>query len=116
VKSKPRASKRGYTLSGLLSCGLCDRRMVGSFNNNRQPLPMPLRAEYADTNSIAHPRSLYVREDKIIEQVDPWISRAFRPANLQATLRAIADAQHNDADQQLHRRRPREACHHPDQA
>ncbi|WP_233605794.1 hypothetical protein [Micromonospora sp. Llam0] len=49
-----------------------------------------------DANSIAHPRSLYVREDRIIEQVDPWISRAFRPA----TLQAIADAKHNDADQQ----------------
>lgn len=100
VKSKPRASKRGYALSGLLFCGLCERRMVGSFNNNRNHYRCTYAAEYTDANSIAHPRSLYVREDKIIEQIDPWISRAFRPANLQVTLQAIADAQHNDADQQ----------------
>ena len=42
------------------------------------------------------------REDKIIELVDPWIRRAFSPANLRTTLQAMADAQHDDTDQ--HRR------------
>ncbi len=99
VKSKPRASKRGYALSGLLFCGLCGRRMVGSFNNNRNHYRCTYAAEYADANSIAHPRSLYIREDSIVELIDPWIARAFRPTNLRATLQAMADAQHTDTDQ-----------------
>ena len=74
--------------------------MVGSFNNNRNHYRCTYAAEYANTNAIAHPRSLYIREDKIVELIDPWIARAFRPANLQATLQAIAEAQHNETEQQ----------------
>jgi hypothetical protein len=100
VKHKPRASKRGYALSGLLFCGLCGRRMIGSFNNNRNNYRCAYAAEYADANAIAHPRSLYLREDHVLDLVDPWIGRAFAPANLQRTLQALADAQHDPADQQ----------------
>ena len=39
-----------------------------------------------------------MREDKIVELVDPWIHRAFSASNLRSTLQAMADAQHNDAD------------------
>ncbi|MEN3608369.1 recombinase family protein [Plantactinospora sp. ZYX-F-223] len=99
VKTKPRASKRGYVLSGLLFCGLCDRRMVGSFNNNRNHYRCTYAAEYADAHAIAHPRSLYIREDKIVELIDPWIGRAFRPTNLRSTLQAMVDTQHSDTDQ-----------------
>ena len=100
VSHKPRASKRGYLLSGLLFCGLCGRRMVGSFNNDRNHYRCTYAAEYADANAIAHPRSLYIREDKVVELVDPWIWRAFTPSNLRGTLQAMADAQHDLVDQQ----------------
>ena len=96
VTAKPRASKRGYLLSGLLYCGLCGRRMVGSFNNNRNHYRCTYTAEYANANSIAHPRSLYLREDHVVDLVDPWIGRAFAPVNLQHTLQALADAQHDE--------------------
>lgn len=73
--------------------------MIGSFNNNRNHYRCTYAAEYADANRLAHPRSLYLREDKIIELVDPWIRRAFSSANLRTTLQTMADAQHDDADQ-----------------
>ncbi|NJP35172.1 zinc ribbon domain-containing protein [Micromonospora thermarum] len=97
---KPRASKRNYALSGLLHCGICQRRMIGSYNNDRNNYRCTYAAEYADANRIAHPRSVYVREDHILEQLDPWLARAFSPSRLTATVQAIADAQHDDVDQQ----------------
>jgi site-specific DNA recombinase len=99
VNRKPRRSKRSYAFSGLLFCGLCDRRMIGSFDNGRNHYRCTYSSEYADANRLAHPRSLYLREDKIVELVDPWIRRAFSTANLRTTLQAMADAQHDDADQ-----------------
>jgi site-specific DNA recombinase len=80
-------------------CGLCDRRMIGSFNDGRNHYRCTYSSEYADANRLAHPRSLYLREDKIVELVDPWIRRGFAPANLRTTLQAMADAQHDDAEQ-----------------
>jgi hypothetical protein len=50
---KPRASKRNYVLSGILRCGICQRRMIGSFNNDRNHYRCTYAAEYADTNCIA---------------------------------------------------------------
>ncbi len=96
---KPRAGKRVYPLSGMLFCGLCGRRMEGSFNNDRKHYRCVYSAEYAKTNHIEHPRSLYLREDKILELVDAWIGRAFAPRNLRTTLDAMVAAQHDDTDQ-----------------
>jgi DNA invertase Pin-like site-specific DNA recombinase len=99
IDRKPRRSKRCYAVSGLLFCGLCHRRMIGSFNNGRNHYRCTYSYEYADANRLAHPRSLYLREDKITELVDPWVARAFSAANLRTTLQAMADTQHDNADQ-----------------
>jgi site-specific DNA recombinase len=112
AKAKPRASKRHYALSGLLFCGICDRRMIGSFNNGRNHYRCMYASEYADANKIAHPRSVYVREDRILERLDPWLARAFSPAQLTATIKAMADAQHDpsEAQAQAAARQTIEAC------
>lgn len=99
IERKPRRSKRNYALSGLLYCGLCERRMVGSFNNGRNHYRCTYAAEYADSERLTHPRSVYLREDKIIELLDPWVGQAFSPGNLRETLEAMADSQQNGPDQ-----------------
>lgn len=73
--------------------------MVGSFNNGRNHYRCTYAAEYADTERLTHPRSVYVREDKIMELLDPWVGQAFSPSNLQRTLQAMADSQHSALDQ-----------------
>jgi site-specific DNA recombinase len=97
-RTKPRASKRCYVLSGLLFCGICQRRMVGSFNNGRNNYRCVYAAQYAGANAIGHPRSLYVREDHILDRLDPWIATAFDPPNLTTTIEAMAKAQHTTTD------------------
>jgi len=74
--------------------------MIGSFNNGRNNYRCTYAAEYADANRIAHPRSVYVREDHILEQLDPWLARALSPGRLTATVQAMTDSQHDDADHQ----------------
>ncbi len=98
VKTR-RASRRNYVLAGLLHCGVCHRRMIGSFNNNRNNYRCTYAAEY--TNRIAHPRSIYVREDHILEQLDPWLARVLSPGRLTATVQAMADSQHDESDHQV---------------
>ena len=97
---RTRASKRNYVLSGLLLCGICHRRMIGSFNNHRNNYRCTYAAEYTDTNRIAHPRSVYVREDHILEQLDPWLARTLSPGRLAANVQAMADSQHDEVDHQ----------------
>ncbi|WP_229688234.1 recombinase family protein [Micromonospora yangpuensis] len=97
---KPRASSRNYVLSGLLHCGICKRRMIGSFNNDRNNYRCTYAAEYADANRVAHPRSVYVREDHILEQLDPWLAKVLSPDRLTDTVQAMTDAQHDDTDHQ----------------
>ncbi|WP_368666337.1 hypothetical protein [Micromonospora sp. BL4] len=41
-----------------------------------------------------------IGEDHILEQLDPWLARAFSPSRLTATVHAMAEAQHDDADHQ----------------
>jgi hypothetical protein len=73
---------------------------LNGFNNDRNHYRCTYAAEYADANRIAHPRSVYVREDHILEQLDPWLARAFSPSRLTETVQAMAAAQHDDVDQQ----------------
>ncbi len=74
--------------------------MIGSFNNDRNNYRCTYAAEYTDANRIAHPRSIYVREDHILEQLDPWLARALSPGRLTATVQTMADSQHDQIDQQ----------------
>jgi DNA invertase Pin-like site-specific DNA recombinase len=115
VDRKPRHSKRSYAFSGLLFCGLCDRRMIGSFNNGRNNYRCTYSSEYADAARLAHPRSLYLREDRIVELVDPWVRRAFSPTNLRTTLQAMVDAQIRRRRPAPRHGRPREDHHLPNQ-
>jgi site-specific DNA recombinase len=40
-------------------------------------------------NAIGHPRSVYVREVHILDRLDPWLTTAFNPPTLTATIEAM---------------------------
>ena len=98
TERKPRRSPRPYVLRGLLYCGVCTRRMEGSWNNGRPHYRCKFPVEYAVANKIDHPRTVYVREDQILAEMDPWICQIFAPANLRHTIEALLDARDNEAE------------------
>jgi site-specific DNA recombinase len=90
---------RVYPLTGLIECVLCGRLMVASRNHDRNYYRCWFPTRYAAAARPDHPTSLYLREDKVIEPVDQWLTQIFTPANLTATLTTLRDAQADDTDQ-----------------
>jgi site-specific DNA recombinase len=83
----PRATTTPYVLRGLLFCGICGRKMEGSTNKGT----LRYRCKVAQTRSLPqylahHPKSVYVREDRIVEALDRWIPTL-------ASADSLADAQ-----------------------
>ena len=90
---KPRRTRRPYLLRGLLRCGLCDRRMQGSWNHEQPYYRCRYPTEYALPRRAQHPRTVYVREAQIVPSLDDWIAGVFEPDRLEETCRALAEAQ-----------------------
>ena len=96
VVRRPRSSPRPYVLRGLLFCGICERRMQGSWNNGQPYYRCTFPGEYALANRIDHPRVVYLRESEVVPELDTWLTKSLDPAHLPAALDALAAAQHDD--------------------
>lgn len=94
-------TRHPYQLRGLLFCGLCQRRMQGSWNNDKPHYRCVYPTEYGLANHTEHPRSVYVREELIVPTLDRWLLRAFSAAALPDTIQALADAQDEDHDEEV---------------
>ncbi len=90
---KSRRTPRPYLLRGLLRCGLCDRRMQGSWNHEQAYYRCRYPTEYALPRRTQHPKIVYVREMHIVSPLDDWISGVFDPGRLEETCRTLAEAQ-----------------------
>jgi DNA invertase Pin-like site-specific DNA recombinase len=90
---KPRRTRRPYLLRGLLRCGLCDRRMQGSWNHEQAYYRCRYPTEYALPRRAQHPRTVYVREAQIVPPLDDWIAGVFEPDRLEEACRTLAEAQ-----------------------
>jgi hypothetical protein len=89
----PRRTPRPYTLRGLLYCGICDRRMQGSWNNDAPYYRCVFLNQYAAKNKIDHPRAVYLREDQLLPSLDHWLGRIFHPDALPRTVQDLEQAQ-----------------------
>lgn len=84
-----------YSFRGLLICTGCGRRMHGVTRHGRHYY----RCSSKSVNIPAgHPRSVYVREDQVMDRVDPWIaqvcaleSQALADADLVAACNGESD-------------------------
>jgi site-specific DNA recombinase len=90
--AKRHRTNRTYLLSGLVTCGLCGRKMQGSYNNNAHQYRCLYAANYAAVKGLDHPKAVYVRESAIVPKLDEWIGTLFDPANLDETCEALAMA------------------------
>ena len=88
---RPRSDARSrYLLRGLLSCGLCGRRMQGNTIRGGKQYRCRYPAEYAITADSEHPKQLYVREEPIVRALDDWIGTVFDPEHLDETCELLA--------------------------
>lgn len=65
---RPYPTHRPYALRGLLSCGLCGRRMQGSWNNNQAYYRCRAPGERSE-----HPRTVLLREAVIVPPMHRWL-------------------------------------------
>ncbi|MGH3251922.1 MAG: recombinase family protein [Trebonia sp.] len=92
----PRRTSRGFSLRGLLRCGLCGRKMQGSWNNGKAHYRCTFLNQYAAKNKVDHPISVYLREELLLPQLDAWLSRKFDPIAITSTVRELEAAQADD--------------------
>jgi hypothetical protein len=73
----PHPTRRGYALRGVLFCGYCDRRMQGNWNNQQAYYRCRYPSEYAMTNNVGHPKTVYLREAEVLPDLDAWLATQF---------------------------------------
>ncbi len=62
VVRRPRSSPRRYVLRGLLLCGICNRRMQGTWNNDQPYYRCTFPSEYAQTKKAPPAHRLPARD------------------------------------------------------
>ncbi|WP_239395558.1 zinc ribbon domain-containing protein, partial [Frankia sp. CiP3] len=95
---EPKRTHHPYQLRGRMRCGICQRRMQGSWNNGKPHYRCVYPDQYALANHIHHPRSVYIREELIVPHLDRWLARAFTPPRLPATIAALTTAQDSETN------------------
>ncbi|GAA0577187.1 recombinase family protein [Paractinoplanes ferrugineus] len=93
----PRHTGKPYLFRGLITCGLCDRKMVGNPNHGRLYYRCTASRDFVRQRQISHPPALYLREDAIIRPVDEFLRDELTGGSLTDNLRRVAEAQHRAA-------------------
>lgn len=91
-----RRARHPYVLRSLCHCGLCHRRMQGNWSNDAPYYRCRYPQEYALANRIDHPKSVYVREDEILEVLDEWVAGVFSPERVDETVSVLVRSQGDD--------------------
>ncbi|MDG4809394.1 recombinase family protein [Micromonospora sp. WMMD1120] len=68
------ASGRPYLFRGILRCGFCNRVMQGSRKGGESYYRCRFPERYADANGIAHPRNVYLREQRLLGPLRRWLA------------------------------------------
>jgi hypothetical protein len=105
-------TRNHYIFRGKMICGLCSRKMQGQQTHGEPYYRCRYPEEYALANHVQHPRNVILREADLIAPLDTWLTRAFAPHRLEATITAMIDAAdtgtENDAQVERARRLLRE--------
>ncbi len=79
-------TRHPYAFKGLLIHRACGRRMQGNWNHDRPHYRCRYPNEYALANDLDHPKSVYLREDQLVEPLDAWLAEVFHPDRLRHSL------------------------------
>jgi len=101
-----RAEASRYPLAGLVVCDCCGKRLQGNTVRGHSLYRCTLSGDYPVAVND-HPRSLSVREDRLLPHVDAWLSELFAPERIVATADQVvrADAEGKREDPSIARAR-----------
>lgn len=88
--------KHPYALRGLIECGMCERRMQGTWERQayyRCAFPY----EYAQRVRPDHMKRVYLREAAVLPELDRWLAKVFNPKNIDETIEALSTVADIDA-------------------
>jgi site-specific DNA recombinase len=98
ARHKPHRGRRQYVFRGGVHCGICHRRMEGSWNNDEAYYRCRFPQEYALANRVEHPRNVYLREADLLPRLDAWLGKYFTPHRRDDTIAAIVAAHGSDGE------------------
>ncbi|MER7394875.1 zinc ribbon domain-containing protein [Streptomyces sp. NPDC000151] len=75
-----------YLFRGLITHGLCNRRMQAQWSHGDAYYRCRFSEEYALANRKQHPRNVYLRESWITPPLDDWLGKVFAPHRLHNTI------------------------------
>lgn len=88
----PRSDPGRYALVGLIRCEHCGRRMQGSHTRGHPMYRCRLTAgDYAHPPD-GHPKTLAVRQDRILPVLDRWIAGLFAPEHMTSLAEEVVAA------------------------
>lgn len=92
------ATKSRYALRGLLVCAECGRKMQGNVIGRKVSPRVGYRCVYRDEypGDQAHPRSLFVAEDRIIPVLDGWLAELSSNKSEEAIASMLEQAANDD--------------------
>ncbi len=101
-----RAEGSRYPLAGLVVCDCCGKKLQGNMARGHAFYRCHVSTDYP-VPANDHPRSLSVREDRLLPHVDAWLSRLFAPDHIEATAAIVvqADAEGRREDPSIARAR-----------
>jgi site-specific DNA recombinase len=86
-----RSAPSRYPLAGLVICDCCGKKLQGNLVRGHAFYRCKLSADYPVALN-GHPRSLAVREDRLLPHVDAWLAELFAPGRIEATASEIVQA------------------------
>lgn len=89
---RQRSATRCYPLKGVVWCGICGRKMHAHYSNatNYYRCRPPEQDRHAAT--VTHQRGIYVREDRILPDLDRWLNTVLAPHRITRTGTAMHPA------------------------
>jgi hypothetical protein len=94
---------RPYVLRNPLFCGCCSRRMEVSWNHGLRTIAAN-STRGAGNPSTDHPKTIYVREDRIVQPLDGWLAHVFGPNQVDRTVDVLYEAADDPALPHVDRR------------
>lgn len=88
-----RPATHAYPLRGLIRCAACGRKMDATTGNQIGRYRCVARTLLAGSLAAeGHPRTAYVREDKILPPLNAWLARLLDPDRREQTIHELTSA------------------------